>query len=73
MRATVIILALVSALCLTGCDKDRKSGGSKPKPAPTDAQKVPDAPSGLQLSAIAAAAIVAYATGNYQAEKIRRG
>ena len=61
MKTVIVILALASTLCLTGCDKNRKSKGSKPKPPAEDVQKVPDAPSGLQLSAIAAVCLVTYA------------
>jgi hypothetical protein len=51
-------MLVVTALC--GCKKDHKSPATK-KPPASDIQKVPDAPSNLQLSAIAAVAMVAYA------------
>jgi hypothetical protein len=61
MKTTALILT-IACLALTGCNKDRKcKGGTKPPPPSGDVQKVPDAPSGLQLSAIAAAAVAAYA------------
>lgn len=62
MKTAIIILALTSTLAFAGCKKDRK--GAKPprtKPPVEETQKVPDAPSGLGLSAIAIAALGAYA------------
>jgi len=59
MKTPLLILALASTLCLTGCDKDRKCGGQS-KPPSSDTKKVPDAPSGLQLSAIASTCILTY-------------
>lgn len=59
MKNIVILSLCLSALLLSGCDRDKRKTGNKPKPTPSDVQKVPDKPSGLQLSAIAAAAMVA--------------
>lgn len=62
MRILILSLALFASLLVTGCDKDRNKGkgGHKPPPTEKPAEKVPDAPSTLQLSAVAAAAFAAY-------------
>lgn len=62
MKHIVILSLCLCALLVSGCDRDKGKTGNKPKPQPSDVQKVPDKPSGLQISAIAAGAIlVAYA------------
>lgn len=71
-RLFVSLICIDAAALVTGCDKDQKKGGQS-KPPPSDTEKVPDGPSSLQLSAVAAAALAAYATINYQKEKVRHG
>jgi hypothetical protein len=62
MKNVLAIAILLACITLSGCDKHREGNKPKPqKPPAGDVQKVPDAPSNLQLSAIAAAAIAAYA------------
>jgi len=56
---TPIAILFLATLCLSGCKKDHCQS-NKPKPPSGDVQKVPDAPSGLSLSAIAGTAVLAY-------------